>query len=72
MHPSFSSNTFEKGPFLLVRFLWANKENEQDKPETQWRIKMSVPKKYPFRMSKECYFLNLKMFWTLLLFRPPF
>jgi hypothetical protein len=20
----------EKGPFLLVRFLWANKENEQD------------------------------------------
>jgi hypothetical protein len=22
-------NTFEKVPFLLVRFLWANKENEQ-------------------------------------------
>jgi hypothetical protein len=22
-------NTLEKGPFLLVRFLWANKENEQ-------------------------------------------
>jgi hypothetical protein len=25
-----SKNTFEKVPFLLVRFLWANKENEQD------------------------------------------
>jgi hypothetical protein len=24
-----SKNTFEKVPFLLVRFLWANKENEQ-------------------------------------------
>jgi hypothetical protein len=22
-------NTLEKGPFLLVRFLWASKENEQ-------------------------------------------
>jgi len=22
-------NTFDKVPFLLVRFLWANKENEQ-------------------------------------------
>jgi hypothetical protein len=22
-------NTLEKGPFLLVRFLWACKENEQ-------------------------------------------
>jgi hypothetical protein len=26
-------NTFEKGPFLLVRFLWVSKENEQD----HWR-----------------------------------
>ena len=24
-----SKNAFEKGPFLLVRFLWASKENEQ-------------------------------------------
>jgi len=26
-----AKNTLEKEPFLLVRFLWANKENEQDK-----------------------------------------
>jgi len=28
---SFSANTSEKVPFLLVRFLWASKENEHIK-----------------------------------------
>jgi hypothetical protein len=29
--PLYGKNTSEKVPFLLVRFLWARKENEQSK-----------------------------------------
>jgi hypothetical protein len=47
-------NTFEKGPFLLVRFLWAYKENEQQHGKhtltmiSQPNYLSTVNRKYPF------------------------
>ncbi|WP_299218366.1 hypothetical protein [uncultured Aquimarina sp.] len=36
---ALAKNTLEKVSFLLVRFLWTSKENEQKVKEKEWFLK---------------------------------